>query len=108
MTGISTPEVLRAAHIHRWVDCAETPAARLDPDNGLLLTANLDALFEVGLIAFDDEGGILISPRLDADAQVALGIHVGMRLGATPSAAQRTYLAKHRDRTRAMRVDETA
>ena len=108
VTGISTPEVLRAAHIHRWVDCAETPAARLDPDNGLLLTANLDALFEVGLIAFDDEGGILISPRLDADAQVALGIHVGMRLGATPSAAQRTYLAKHRDRTRAMRVDETA
>ena len=108
VTGISTPEVLRAAHIHRWADCTETPAARLDPDNGLLLTANLDALFEAGLIAFGDEGGILISPQLDADAQAALGIHTGMKLMATPSAAQRVYLAKHRDRTCAMRVDETA
>jgi hypothetical protein len=99
VTGVSTPEVLRAAHIHRWADCTDTPAARLDPDNGLLLTANLDALFEVGLIAFDDEGSILISARLDADAQAALGIHAGMRLTVTPSAARRAYLAKHRDRT---------
>ena len=108
VTGISTPEVLRAAHIHRWADCVDTPAARLDINNGLLLTANLDALFEVGLIAFEDEGGILISSRLDADAQTALGVHAGMRLIATPSAKQRVYLAKHRDRTRAMRVDGTA
>lgn len=108
VTGIATPEVLRAAHIHRWVDCVDTPAARLDLENGLLLTANLDALFEVGLIAFDDEGGILISSRLDADAQAALGIHAAMRLMAMPSATQRAYLAKHRDRTRAMHVDQTA
>lgn len=108
VTGIKTPEVLRAAHIHRWADCAEMLCARLDPDNGLLLTANLDALFEVGLIAFNDEGRILISPRLDADAQTALGIHSGMSLVATPSAAQRVYLAKHRDRTCAMRDEKTA
>ncbi|QBQ95916.1 HNH endonuclease [Paraburkholderia pallida] len=108
VTGIATPEVLRAAHIHRWKDCAETPEARLDPENGLLLTANLDALFEVGLIAFGDDGEIVISPRLDADARAVLGIHGGMRLASTPSDAQRAYLAKHRDRIRAMHGDETA
>lgn len=108
VTGITTPEVLRAAHIQRWADCAEMPYARRDPDNGLLLTANLDALFEVGLIAFDDEGRILISSRLDADEQAALGIHTGMSLVVTPSAAQRVYLAKHRDRTCAMRDEKTA
>ncbi|WP_434661481.1 HNH endonuclease signature motif containing protein [Paraburkholderia sp. A3BS-1L] len=108
VTGTSTPEVLRAAHIHRWTDCAVTPTARLDPENGLLLTANLDALFEVGLIAFGDDGEILISPRLDASAQAALGIHGGMRLASTPSAAQRAYLAMHRDRIRVTRINETA
>ncbi|MDC7704695.1 HNH endonuclease [Vogesella indigofera] len=107
VTGVTTTEVLRAAHIHRWVDCTK-PIERLDPNNGLLLTANLDALFEVGLIAFNDEGCILISPRLDADAQAALGIHSGMSLVATPTAAQRVYLAKHRERTCGMRDANTA
>ena len=106
LTGVTTPEVLRACHIHRWADCADAPNARHDPENGLLLTANLDALFEVGLIAFDNDGVILISPRLNADARAALGIHVGMRLLATPSATQRSYLNKHRERTRSMRPSE--
>lgn len=108
VTGVSTTAVLRAAHIHRWADCADTPAARLDPDNGLLLTANLDALFEVGLIAFSDEGDILISPQLDADAQQALGVHTGLRLALRPSAAQIVYLSRHRDRTRAMCTEAPA
>lgn len=103
VTGVATRTVLRAAHIHRWVDCADTPAARLDLENGLLLTANLDALFEAGLITFDDDGLITISSRLDADAQKSLGIHAHMRLYRTPSPMQRMYLQKHRARTHAAR-----
>ncbi|MGT2460104.1 HNH endonuclease (plasmid) [Cupriavidus basilensis] len=103
VTGIAVREVLRAAHIHRWADCADTPAERLDPDNGLLLTANLDCLFEAGLIAFDDHGGVLLSPALDGDTQARLGVHADMRLAAAPSAGQQGYLAKHRERTSAMR-----
>ncbi|WP_322026687.1 HNH endonuclease signature motif containing protein [Burkholderia sp. BCC1977] len=106
LTGVTTPEVLRACHIHRWADCADAPSARHDPENGLLLTANLDALFEAGLIAFDDDGVILISPRLNADAQAALGVHAGMRLLTAPSHAQRCYLNRHRERTRSMRPPE--
>ncbi|MFM0085061.1 HNH endonuclease signature motif containing protein [Paraburkholderia sediminicola] len=106
VTGVSTPAVLRAAHIHRWADCADTPAARLDLENGLLLTANLDALFEAGLITFDDEGLIAISSRLDADARKSLGIHAQMRLYRSPSSTQRIYLQKHRARTHAARESD--
>ncbi|WP_342051328.1 MULTISPECIES: HNH endonuclease [unclassified Cupriavidus] len=103
LTGIAIPAVLRAAHIHRWADCADTPTARHDIDNGLLLAANLDCLFETGLIAFDDDGQILISPELDEAARDALGLRPDLRLAVVPSAGQRGYLAKHRERTRAMR-----
>jgi hypothetical protein len=103
VTGVSTPTVLRAAHIHRWADCADTPEARRHIENGLLLTANLDALFEAGFITFDDEGRIDISSRLDADARKNLGIHEQMRLYRSPSSMQRIYLQKHRVRTHSAR-----
>ena len=99
VTGIRTSEVLRAAHIHRWADCSETPAMRVDINNGLLLTANLDALFEVGLISFDDTGKIIISDRLIAKTQKELNISANTRLLVTLNESQRMYLAKHRLRT---------
>ncbi|WP_354681945.1 HNH endonuclease signature motif containing protein [Cupriavidus necator] len=102
VSGVTVPAVLRAAHIHRWTDCADTPEARLDLDNGLLLTANLDALFEPGLIAFDDDGTMLLSPQLTNADRAALGITFGMRLRHIPSARQQAYLAKHRLRTHSM------
>jgi len=37
---------------------------RLDGANGLLLTAELDALFDRGLISFDDSGGMLVSAQM--------------------------------------------
>jgi hypothetical protein len=108
VTGVTTPEVLRAAHIHRWADCADTQGDRRNIDNGLLLTATIDALFETGLITFGDDGLISISPRLGADAQSRLGIHAQMRLSRAPSARQRMYLKKHRERTRAVHeADDT-
>lgn len=100
VTGMTVPAVLRAAHIHRWADCTDTD--RHDPENGLLLSANLDCLFETGRIAFDDEGTMLVSPRLDADARASLGLREGLRLTDSPSPKQRTYLARHRERTREM------
>lgn len=103
VTGVSAPAVLRAAHIHRWADCKDTPEDRRNIDNGLLLTANLDALFEVGLISFDDNGEIVISSQLDPETLNRLGIRPGMGLRNPPSPAQRVYLQKHRARTSTMR-----
>ena len=70
---------------------------------GLSAAANLDCLFETGLIAFDDDGRILISPELDTAARDALGLSPDLRLAVVPTLGQRGYLAKHRERTRAMR-----
>jgi hypothetical protein len=42
VTGCDVPEALRASHCKPWRD--STHAERLDPTNGLLLSASLDAL----------------------------------------------------------------
>ena len=55
------------------------------------------------LYAFDDDGRILISPELDTAARDALGLSPDLRLAVVPTLGQRGYLAKHRERTRAMR-----
>ncbi|MEN2472528.1 HNH endonuclease [Burkholderia sp. GS2Y] len=99
VTGIGTDKVLRASHIKRWTDCETTPHERLDPQNGLLLCANLDALFEHGLIAFSDDGHILISEKLSETARCELGVHDALTLSKRPTPKQRDYLAHHRKRT---------
>lgn len=85
VSGISTPAVLRAAHIHRWADCDDTPTARHDIDNGQLLAAHLDALFEKGLIIFADDGRMLVSPELTPAERERLQIDEPCRLYFKPS-----------------------
>lgn len=79
VTGISIPEVLRASHAKPWKDC-ETGRERLDPYNGFLLTANLDALFDKFLITFTSQGKIKISRSLCTDDLAKLGISQNMQL----------------------------
>jgi HNH endonuclease len=62
VTGCSIRELLRASHIKRW--SKSDNAERLNPANGLLLSANIDILFEEGYISFDDDGRMLVSSRL--------------------------------------------
>lgn len=64
VTGLAIPELLKASHIKPWRDC-ESDAERLDVFNGLLLSPNLDAVFDQGLITFDNQGIIKISKNLD-------------------------------------------
>ena len=79
VTGITVPEVLRASHCKPWADC-DSDSERLDVFNGLLLCANLDALFDRGLITFDDAGVIVLSPRLTASDREALDLSPSLRL----------------------------
>jgi hypothetical protein len=60
--GFSTRELLRASHIKKWSE--STDEERLDPNNGLLLSAHLDALFDKGLISFSENGKMLVSKRV--------------------------------------------
>ena len=58
VTGVDKIEILVASHIRAWADC-DSSSERLDPDNGLLLTPNLDKLFDRGFISFSNEGAML-------------------------------------------------
>lgn len=77
VTGIDQIELLRASHIKPWSACGDSPRERLDVFNGLLLTADLDAAFDCGLVSFDDSGAIIISDRLTALARARLA---GLRI----------------------------
>lgn len=57
--------ILKASHIKPWRDCSNHE--RLDKFNGLLLSPNIDALFDRGLISFENDGEMLESPLLDKE-----------------------------------------
>ena len=93
VTGCSNLAVLRASHIKPWRDCDDDD--RLNADNGLLLTANLDALFDVGLIAFHGDGTLWTSPKLSNPQRDELGLGSGLRVPVQASLER--YLQIHRE-----------
>lgn len=92
VSGCGLVPVLRASHIVAWSRCDDRQ--RLDGANGLLLTAELDALFDSGLISFDDEGSMILSPLLGQDDRKRFNLPRPLR--KTPTSSQRAYLAEHR------------
>ena len=61
MTGLNIPELNIASHIIPWV---EDETKRLDPRNGLCLSATYDAAFDRNLISLDDEYRIILSKNI--------------------------------------------
>lgn len=94
VSGCSVREVLRASHIKPWKP--STDRERLDGHNGLLLTADLDALFDRGLVSFADDGEMLVSSRLAKSDRKLLRLERPLR--KQPNSSQRRYLADHRQR----------
>jgi putative restriction endonuclease len=90
--------LLRASHIRPWRDASNQQ--RLDSQNGLLLRADLDVLFDRGYISFDDSGALLRSSALgEAILGALLGAVDAVRLAdAVMTPSRRTYLAHHRER----------
>ena len=62
LTGIDELPILISSHIVPWSESDDDE--RLDVENGILLSPNLDALFDRHLISFDDYGELLISSKL--------------------------------------------
>lgn len=60
--GLDINEVLIASHIKPWAKSANDEKS--DINNGLILCANHDRLFDRGLISFDDSGNIIISKMI--------------------------------------------
>lgn len=101
VTDVQEPRVLRSSHIKPWT--ASNVEEKIDHFNGLLLVANLDALFNEGLISFRDNGRILISDQFRANDQRRMHVTSEMHLRAVHQKSS-TYLEFHRD-TRFGRVN---
>lgn len=61
VSGLNIPAVLRASHIVGWAD---DKANRLNPANGLCLSATYDAAFDRHLISLDEDCRVIFSPAL--------------------------------------------
>ncbi|OUW62233.1 MAG: hypothetical protein CBD58_02155, partial [bacterium TMED198] len=78
VTGSDIIKILISSHIVPWKDSDDEE--KLDSDNGILLSPDLDGLFDKYLISFDDSGEILISNKLTEEELKLLGINKNMRL----------------------------
>lgn len=94
VTGLALPQALKASHAKAWALCIQD-AERLDVFNGVLLSANLDALFDSYLASFTDDGALLIAPWVPPVAREQLGLTAGLQLRWVAPQHQ-PYLAFHR------------
>ncbi len=95
ITGISDKAFLVASHIKPWA--ISNDKEKLDTNNGLLLTPNLDRAFDRGLISFSSNGKILLSKRLSGAVSKVLGFNSSTHIGAL-NLAQQKYLKFHREK----------
>lgn len=92
VTGLAVLSVIIASHAKPWAESNDEE--RLNPNNGLPLTANLDKLFDRHLITFDPATGrMLISSQIKEDERVILGIPASLR--KRPSPDQARFLQHH-------------
>ena len=61
LTGINIPALLVASHIIPW---AVNQQERLNPENGLCLSALYDKAFDKGFISFDDQYRVILAEKL--------------------------------------------
>lgn len=99
---LAVRDLLIASHILPW---GTHPAHRLDIRNGLCLSRLHDAAFDRGLITFDDDLRMLISPRLKSQmsqnsVKLNFGAHEGESLRFPDDAAlpDLGFMSEHREK----------
>lgn len=95
ISGLMDQSLLIASHIKPWADC-ESDRERLDPNNGLLLSALWDAAFDSGLVTFDKEGCPIASGKLSDGARTALQFEDAKPIRMT--VAREVHMLWHRER----------
>jgi predicted restriction endonuclease len=94
LTGSDVLKILISSHIVPWSEC--TDDERLDVDNGILLSPNVDALFDKHLISFSDEGELITSNAISKEELSKLGIPSDNRINV--SVGMIKYLKRHREK----------
>lgn len=94
ITGLDTPELLRASHAKPWAESSDIE--RLDVFNGLLLAAHWDAAFDSGLITISASGHVVPSSALSDAAIGVLKLSDDLCIRLQPQ--HEPYLVWHRER----------
>ena len=94
LCGLKNRNLLYASHIKPWSVCKDSNE-KLDSNNGLLLCAIHDALFDKGLITFDENGVLLISESVSEDDRELLALKDGFVLKMNDS--MKSYMKWHHD-----------
>lgn len=92
LTGFDNTKLLIASHILPWSKSDDKQ--KLDPDNGILLSPNADALFDKHLITFNSEDGKLVSNISDLELE-RLGLSSDMSIKVTEG--MKKYLEQHNE-----------
>lgn len=101
VTGLDVPQVLRASHIVAWADDAQN---RMNPSNGLCLSATYDAAFDQHLISFDEHYRMVLSKALHDHCTTQVLKEYFLSFEGKPIALPVKFLpdvellAKHRER----------
>src|SRR3989344_4451346 len=85
---------LVASHIKPFIKSSDEEA--YDPENGLLLSRNMDALFDQGYISFSDDGKIMLSKELSNDLKTFLNDYRLKKIYITEKRLK--YLKYHRQK----------
>jgi predicted restriction endonuclease len=96
VTQINDKRLIIASHIKPWA--LSNNAERLDINNGFLLSAIIDKLFDEGLITFSFEKEILISNSLSASNAKKIGINNRQIIEKLPIKGRENYLKYHQNK----------
>ena len=95
ITGVDIPQVLVASHIKPWAACDNRE--RLDINNGFILSATYDRLFDSGLISFNERGNLLIAKFINNINRDLLSLDSKREYQIGYSTSMRDYLQYHND-----------
>ena len=95
VTGINNKKLLVASHIKPWA--VSDNHERIDVNNGILLCANMDKLFDSGLITFNNEGKMFISSFVGKENEEKLNIKSNNQYDLKITNDMKMYLEYHRD-----------
>lgn len=95
ITQLSLPEILIASHIKPWA--ASSNKERISPDNGFLLSATYDRLFDQGLISFENDGHILLSSIITSDNAEILNLNRSRKYDILCNPTMSGFLSYHRE-----------
>ncbi|MEQ9886222.1 HNH endonuclease [Pectobacterium zantedeschiae] len=93
VTGVDRKDLLIASHIYPW--CLSKNEDKINKFNGLLLSPNLDRLFDKGLISFNDNGSVLIKDTLSDEILCKLGVSNELRIDLIKE-GNKKFLKMHR------------